>query len=158
MGSACDGLQIWIFNWTQARDGTYIPMEIRSASPEKRDGKNGGTLSGVTTLPMTIPPGKGVGLIANSGSGSGGWVNGTIVCACNWVQSPNDPPNWEEITMNYTGFPSTVNHNDHCTATGETSRAPDFSVDVTHGDGKANQCWLEYTVNNAQFIFPKPGN
>jgi hypothetical protein len=156
MSSACDNITIKVVNNTLAKDGTPIALQIVSAGPTVRmDGKKektGGTLTpnGGRSLPITVPPGATQGFTAASGKGSGGWVTGVISISCNAVPNANSPPSWQPLPqVNYSGSPSTIAHNNLCTASCSSSvNSKNFTVVGVAQSGQGGSCVITLTASN----------
>jgi hypothetical protein len=156
MSSACDNIIIKVVNNTLAQDGTPIAMQIVSAGPTTRtDGKKektGGTLTpnGGAKLPITVPPGATQNFTAASNKGSGGWVTGTVFISCNAVKDKNSPPSWQPLPqVNYSGSPSTIAHNNLCTASCSSSvHSRNFTVAGVAQSGQGGGCVITFTATN----------
>jgi hypothetical protein len=156
MSSACDNITIKVVNNTLAKDGTPIAMQIVSAGPAVRmDGKKektGGTLTpnGGARLPITVPPHGTQSFTAASGKGSGGWCTGTINISCNAVEKANSPPSWQPLpAVNYSGSPSTLAHNNLCTASCSNSvNSKNFTVVGVAQSGQGSGCVITFTASN----------
>jgi hypothetical protein len=156
MSSACDNITIRVVNNTLAKDGTHIALQIVSAGPTIRmDGKKektGGTLTpkGGARLPITVPPRGSQDFTAASGKGSGGWVTGVISISCNAVPNANSPPSWQPLPqVNYSGSPSTIAHNNLCTASCSSSaNSKNFTVVGVAQSGQGGSCVITFTASN----------
>jgi hypothetical protein len=155
MSSACDNIIINVVNNTLAKDGTPIALQIVSAGPTIRmDGKNektGGTLSTKgAQLPITVPPRGTQFLTASSGKGSGGWCSGVISISCNAVADAKSPPSWQPLPqVNYSGSPSTIAHNNLCTASCTSSvNSKNFTVVGVAQSGQGGNCIIIFTASN----------
>jgi hypothetical protein len=156
MSSACDNITIKVVNNTFAKDGKPIALQIVSAGPTNRtDGKKekpGGTLRpvGGQSLPITVPPRGTQPFIAASDKGSGGWVTGAIYISCNSVENANSPPSWQPLpVVNYSGSPSTIAHNNLCTASCSSSvNSKNFTVVGVAQSGQGSGCVITFTASN----------
>ena len=155
MSSACDNITIKVVNNTFATDGTAIAMQIVSAGPTNRtDGKKqepGGTLTpSGAQLPITVPPHGIQPFTASSGKGSGGWCTGVISISCNVAPNANSPPSWQPLPqVNYSGSPSTIAHNNLCTASCSSSvNSKNFTVVGVAQSGQGGGCVVTFTASN----------
>jgi hypothetical protein len=155
MSSACDNITIKVVNNTLAKDGTPIAMQVVSAGPVNRpDGKKekpGGTLTpSGSELPITVPPRGIQKFTASSGKGSGGWCSGVISISCNAVSDAKSPPSWQPLPqVNYSGSPSTIAHNNLCTASCSSSvNSKNFTVVGVAQSGQGGSCIITFTASN----------
>jgi hypothetical protein len=155
MSSACDNITIKVVNSTFAKDGTPIALQIVSAGPTARTsgGKShsGGTLTpdGNAKLPITVPPGGSQNFTAASNKGSGGWVTGALGISCNFTLDANSPPSWQNLPVNYSGSPSTIAHNNLCTASSSGSiTSQNFTVAGVAQSGQGRGCVITFTASN----------
>jgi hypothetical protein len=156
MSSACDNITIKVVNNTLAKDGTPIAMQIVSAGPAvRKDGKNektGGTLTpnGGAQLPITVHPRGSQSFTASSGKGSGGWCTGVIDISCNVVQDVKSAPSWQPLPqVSYSGSPSTIAHNNLCTASCSSSvNSRNFTVVGVAQSGQGRGCVVTFTASN----------
>ena len=156
MSSACDNITIKVVNNTLAKDGTPIALQIVSAGPTTRtDGKKektGGTLTpnGGAQLPITVPPRGTQSFTASSGKGSGGWCTGVVSISCNAVPDAKSPPSWQPLPqVNYSGSPSTIAHNNLCTASCSSSvNSKNFTVVGVAQSGQGSGCVITFTASN----------
>jgi hypothetical protein len=157
MSSACDNIIIKVVNNTLAQDGTPIALQIVSAGPTARtssggSSNSGGSLSpnGGASLPITVPAGGSQEFTAASGKGSGGWCTGAINISCNFTQSTSNPPSWQALpVVSYSGSPSTIAHNDLCTASCTSSvNSLNFTVVGVAQSGVGNTCVITFTASN----------
>jgi hypothetical protein len=153
MSSACDNIIVQVVNNTLAQDGTPIALQVVSAGPTNRDkNKTGGTLtpSNGARLPITVPPGATQNFTAASNKGSGGWVTGTVFISCNAVPDAKSPPAWQPLPqVNYSGSPSTIAHNNLCTASCSSSvNSKNFTVVGVAQSGQGSGCVITFTASN----------
>ena len=121
MASACDGMEIFIKNVNvYDKTGKLAPISIVAAGAARKwpngtpitlraGEKNGGQLSPGGTLPITVAPNSSHTLRSESGSGSGGWVIGTVTIQ--FLFAPTQP---QTITVAYSGEPGIISHTSSC--------------------------------------------